>query len=193
MPDLSWCRFSERQAKLTGGNAVRRCGAPPVCDDDRMAVVVQWVRTSWTKRSRGGAAAAQRNAAPAGFVLPCRVEASFLHKVVMREQDDFAPVSSLGPVGDAPVQLREGDGRLRVMPRVSPLSGLPPRRRRPPALRLAPGQWVRWRLNYRFSSAAGMQDWSYWLDTFNIAYGPVAEDMFLARPTFLVDERWPVR
>lgn len=154
-----------------------------------MDVVVQWVHTSWTKRSRGGAAAGRRNAAPTGFVLPGPAEASFLHKVVMREQDGFAPVSSLGAVGEAKVHLQESGGRLRVRLPVSPLRGLPPRRRRPPAMRLESGQWVRWLLNYRFSSAAGMQDWSYWLDTFNIAYGSVAKDVFLARPTFVVDER----
>jgi hypothetical protein len=38
-----------------------------------------------------------------------------------------------------------------------------------------------------------MQDWSYWLDTFNVAYGPVREDVFKGEPTFLVDERGPVR
>ncbi|MFF7705387.1 hypothetical protein [Streptomyces lydicus] len=64
---------------------------------------------------------------------------------------------------------------------------------RPPAVRLAPGQWVRWQLNYRFSSMTGMQDWSYWLDTFNIAYGPANADVFLSTPTVFVDEQGPLR
>jgi hypothetical protein len=60
-------------------------------------------------------------------------------------------------------------------------------------VRLNPGQWVRWQLNCRFSSAAGMQDWSYWLDTFNIAYGPVNTDVFLSTPTLFIDEQGPLR
>ncbi|MFD7130855.1 hypothetical protein [Streptomyces sp. NPDC059894] len=66
-----------------------------------MDVTVQWIRTSWTKESRGGEAAARRNAVPVGF---------------------------------------------RV-----------------------------------------------WLDTFDIAYGPVGADVFLSPPALLVDERGPVR
>jgi hypothetical protein len=77
--------------------------------------------------------------------------------------------------------------------RVEPLFGLPPRPRRPPAVRLLPGQWVRWQLNYRFTSALGIRGWSYWLDTFNIAYGPVDRDVFLSEPTVIVDECGPVR
>lgn len=61
------------------------------------------------------------------------------------------------------------------------------------AVRLLPGQWVRWQLNYRFTSALGIRGWSYWLDTFNIAYGPVDRDVFLSEPTVIVDECGPVR
>ena len=112
----------------------------------------------------------------------------------MGEQTGFHPENeAVEDLTKVDVCLREAGDRLRVLPRVSPLFGLPPRPRRPPAVRLAPGQWVRWQLNYRFSSAAGMQDWSYWLDTFNIAYGPVDTDVFLGTPTYLIDEQGPVR
>jgi hypothetical protein len=41
-------------------------------EDQPMEAVVQWVRTSWTKRSRGEPGAARRNAAPAAFrCRPC--------------------------------------------------------------------------------------------------------------------------
>lgn len=63
----------------------------------------------------------------------------------------------------------------------------------PPGVRLIPGQWVRWQLNYRFSSALGIRGWSYWLDTFNIAYGPVNADVFLSTPTVFIDEQGPLR
>jgi hypothetical protein len=157
------------------------------------AVVVQWVRTSWSKRSRGGEAAARRNALPVGFPLPPGAP-PLAHVVRMRErQDDFAPHEGLVERGEVDVRLREAEGRLGVMPRVQPLYGLPPRRRRPPAVRLEPGQWVRWQLNYRFSSASGVRDWSYWLDTFNIGYGVTGADVFLGRPSVVVDERGPLR
>ncbi|WP_405871256.1 hypothetical protein [Streptomyces sp. NBC_00005] len=157
-----------------------------------MDVTVQWIRTSWTKQSRGGEAAVRRNAAPVGFALPHGTGPD-AHTVRMHERDGFTPYDGRAEVRHVDVQLRERDGRLRVLPRVEPLFGLPPRPRRPPAVRLVPGQWVRWQLNYRFSSMAGMQDWSYWLDTFNIGYGPVAADVFLGDPTFHVDEQGPLR
>jgi hypothetical protein len=153
-------------------------------------VVVQWIRTSWTKWSRGGVAAANRNAAPISFPLPA-MQAPFAHVVVMREQDGFRPAESVEALTNADVSLRHVDARLRVFPRVSPPFAVPPRPRRPPAVHLIRGEWVRWQLNYRFSSAAGMQDWSYWLDTFNIAHGPTDTDLFLGAPTYFVDERGP--
>jgi hypothetical protein len=111
----------------------------------------------------------------------------------MRERDGFDPHEEREDLQKVDVQLREADGRLRVIPLVQPPFAIPPRKRRPPAVRLLPGQWVRWQLNYRFSSATGMQDWSYWLDTFNVAYGPVAADVFLSTPTVFIDERGPLR
>ncbi|MFJ8965970.1 hypothetical protein ACIRG5_41930 [Lentzea sp. NPDC102401] len=157
-----------------------------------MDVTVQWVHISWTKRSRGGIAATRRNAVPIGFVVP-DASTPFAHLVTMSEQHDFQPSDTITDVTSVDVSLREAGGRLRVLPRISPLFAQPPRPRRPPAVWLAPGQWVRWHLNYRFSSASGMQDWSYWLDTFNIAYGSVEDDVFVGAPSRLVDERGPVR
>ncbi|MFD9062387.1 hypothetical protein ACFVZ3_12780, partial [Kitasatospora purpeofusca] len=67
-----------------------------------MEHTVQWVRTSWTKRSRGGEGAARRNAAPVGFVLPSgpassahmvrsALEVRTAHVVRMAEREGFAP------------------------------------------------------------------------------------------------------
>ena len=155
-------------------------------------ISVQWIKTSWTKRSRGGEPAARRNAAPIGFQLR-QMPPSVAHFIRMSEQDGFEPHESELDLDKVGLNLRDEGGTLRVIARVEPLFGLPPRPRRPPSVRLAPGQWARWQLNYRFSSAAGVQDWSYWLDTFNIAYGPVSRDAFLSDPTVLVDECGPVR
>ncbi|MFD9223486.1 hypothetical protein ACFWDI_26585 [Streptomyces sp. NPDC060064] len=55
------------------------------------------------------------------------------------------------------------------------------------------GPRLRWQLNYRFSSALGTRGWSYWLDTFNIAYGPVNADVFLSTPPVFIDEQGPLR
>ncbi|MFD8480844.1 hypothetical protein [Kitasatospora sp. NPDC059673] len=158
-----------------------------------MEITVQWVRTSWTKQSRGGEAATRRNAAPVGFVLPSDLAPSSAHVVRMHEDHRFEPRETRAERRSVEISLQETEGRLRVLPRVDPLYGLPPRHRRPPAVRLQPGQWVRWQLNYRFSSAAGVRDWSYWLDTFNVAYGPMDADVFLSAPTVFIDERGPVR
>ncbi|MFD0369805.1 hypothetical protein [Streptomyces sp. NPDC127114] len=157
-----------------------------------MEITVQWVRTSWTKHSRGGEAAALRNAVPAGFRLPPPAP-DVAHFVHMAEWNGFTPQASERPLRSVDVGLRDERGRLRVQAWVNPMSGLPPRRRRPPAVRLEPGQWVRWQLNYRFSGVTSARDWSYWLDTFNVAYGPVDRDAFLSEPPTLVDERGPLR
>ncbi|MEW2134193.1 hypothetical protein [Streptomyces sp. NPDC005435] len=157
-----------------------------------MEITVQWVKVSWTKESRGGEAAALRNAVPVGFAVP-ELPSRVAHFVHLSERYGFEPRSAERPLREVGLSLRNEGDRLRVLARVDPMFGLPPRRRRPPAVRLLPGQWVRWQLNYRFSSAMGMRGWSYWLDTFNIAYGPVDPDVFLSEPPVFVDERGPVR
>ncbi|MFJ8154760.1 hypothetical protein [Streptomyces sp. NPDC094468] len=157
-----------------------------------MDIRVQWIKTSWTKQSRGGAAAARRNAAPVGLSLP-QVASVFAHFVQMAERDSFEPRPSQKGFREVGVSLRDEGDRLRGLARAQPLFGLPPRPRRPPAVRLLPGQWVRWQLNHRFTSALGIRGWSYWLDTFNIAYGSVNRDVFLSEPTVIVDECGPVR
>src|SRR5579859_4370835 len=88
----------------------------PTCDHDVVDVVVQWVRTYWTKRSRGAPGAAQRNAAPEAFSLPEAVP-PFIHEVRMHESDGFTPhqavTSGLPPAGQ--VELTEADGVLTVL------------------------------------------------------------------------------
>ncbi|WP_258725497.1 hypothetical protein [Cellulomonas sp. NS3] len=57
-----------------------------------MDVLVQSVRTWWSTASRGGPAAARRNAVPVGFLLPTP-QAPLAHDVAVREADDFVPSS----------------------------------------------------------------------------------------------------
>ncbi|MEU6602543.1 hypothetical protein [Streptomyces flaveolus] len=49
-----------------------------------------------------------------------------------------------------------------------------------------PGAWLRWQINYRFSGYS--RDWTYRLDTLNIAFGPAPTNLFLGTPTHHVDE-----
>ncbi|SCL72846.1 hypothetical protein GA0070606_6323 [Micromonospora citrea] len=89
----------------------------------------------------------------------------------------------------AGVMLTETEGRLRVELEATPW-GAPRRWRRPPAVWLRYGEWVRWQVNYRFSwPAARGGAWSYRLDTLNLAYGPTTVDVFTGSPTRHVDER----
>ncbi|SDY38910.1 hypothetical protein SAMN05421504_105395 [Amycolatopsis xylanica] len=145
---------------------------------------LQWVRTSWTKASRGGAGAARRNAVPVAFPVPGGQPA---HEVLMNERDGFEPRMSMGATLPADVMLQEEDGLLHVQLLASAL-GQPFRRYRPPPVRLAKGEWLRWRINYRF---VGFCDgsWSYRLDTLNVVAAATAGDLFLGKPTHLIDER----
>lgn len=157
-------------------------------------VVAQWVRTSWTKQSRGGPAAARRNAAPVGFVLPTG-RRPVVHTVVMDEAADFQPQESVddGRPERTSVLLQEIGARLRVELVVYPLAA-PRRSRRPPAVWLEPGEWVRWQINYRFSwPLARGGAWSYRLDTLNLAYGPTDVAAFTGTPSRYVDERAHLR
>ncbi|MEW5630114.1 hypothetical protein AB1388_26660 [Streptomyces hydrogenans] len=156
-----------------------------------MRVVVQRVRTSWTKASRGSTGATVRNAAPIAFSLPTGLT-SALHDVSMQESDSFVPHMSVRDLSDPGLVLKESDGLLRVHRPETTIFSMPQRNRRPPALRLTPGQWLQWQINYRFVGTWG-GPWSYRLDTFNVAYCPASPEVFLGTPVHHVDERAPLR
>jgi hypothetical protein len=156
----------------------------------RMDTVVQRVRTSWTKASRGGHEAALRNAASTAFRLPPGLS-SGLHEVALWEYASFRPEVLVGDLADCGMVLHEVDGRLSAGPPDAVPGGVPRRDWRPPAVLLAPGQWLRWQINYRFG---GRTNWTYRLDTFNVAYGSPPPNVFLgAPPTFRIDERGSLR
>ncbi|GAA1031048.1 MULTISPECIES: hypothetical protein [Amycolatopsis] len=159
-----------------------------------MDAVVQWVCTSWTKKSRGGAEAARRNAAPIAFPLPA-LTAPFTHVVRMGEETDFEPRCAAwegerdkapSPL-DSTVRLDEADDLLRVKLETTHFGRRSGRPRRPPARRLARGEWLRWQVNYRFTGFRS-GNWHYRLDTLNVAYGPVSPDLFLGTPTHTIEE-----
>lgn len=158
-------------------------------------IVVQHVQMWWTKQSRGGPAAVQRNRVPAAYPLTGEHLAA-VHLVVHHESAGFDPrAETRGFTSDgqgkrlryAEVALdRDGD-QLRVSLQPSAF-GMPRRHRRPPAARLAAGQWLRWQINYRFVTVNG-GEWHYRLDTFNVAFGIKAADLFLGESTRKIDER----
>ncbi|MFD4249957.1 hypothetical protein ACFWQL_09485 [Amycolatopsis thermoflava] len=158
-----------------------------------MDVVAQWVRTWWTKESRGGAGAARRSRVPIAFCLP-ESAAPLVHEVTIRESDGFRPAARVltGVPDKTEVDLQEADGALRVMLRSAQFHNLV--RRRPPAVRLRPSEWLRWQIDYRFRTYTGHGPWLYRLDTLNLAYraGPDPE-IFLGTPTRRVDERATLR
>ncbi|MEV6301511.1 hypothetical protein AB0M02_19025 [Actinoplanes sp. NPDC051861] len=162
-----------------------------------MDVVAQWVSTEWTKRSRGGPDAARRHAAPVGFRLPA-LRTGVVHEVVMAERNGFEPIESLGaePAEREPSAARCGLRLVRKGERVR-VELLPARggttqaaSRRPSGIWLAPGEWLRWQVNYRVSWPL-IQDgrWSYRQDTLNLALGLVHPELFFGTPTRHVDER----
>ena len=160
-----------------------------VCSYLLMDVVVQLVRTSWTKWSRGGAEAARRNAVPVAF--PLDHTRPGVHEVVVREEDGFEPrfLPVRAELGAGEVSLREEDGRLRVLVH-DDARGMPRRGRRPTALRITAGEWVRWQINQRFIACACTGRWSYQLLTVNVAYGEIGDSrLFLGVPDRFVDER----
>lgn len=71
---------------------------------------------------------------------------------------------------------------------VADASGTPVRSRRPPAVRLARGQWLRWQINYRFAAFC-CGDGHYRQDTLNLAYGRVSANVFQGPPSRRIDER----
>ncbi|MBE1464154.1 hypothetical protein [Kibdelosporangium phytohabitans] len=148
-----------------------------------MELSVLWVRTHWSKKSRGGPAAARRNAAPVAFALPD----NGIHEVTMQEWRDYKPTWRTAELSPKEVSLtEESTGRLRVHLTENPY-GLPHRKRHP-AVRIAPGEWIRWQINYRFVSCCS-GEWTYRQDTLNLAYGEANPGTFLTTPTRNVDER----
>jgi hypothetical protein len=157
--------------------------------------VLQHVIVEWTKRSRGGAGAARRNAVPHGYPLPQAATGRGVHHVTCLEYRDFAATEEWVPLpapGGPAAPWREHELRLRLDGAALHVlleagSYGMPRRPRRPAARLRPGEWLRWLINSRMH---GDEDgWWYRLDAYNVVVGPHGADVFLGTPTRVVDER----
>lgn len=105
----------------------------------------------------------------------------------MTEGANFVPSWRPAELVASEVALfRESAGLLRVQ-LVANQYGCPRHGQRP-AVRLEPGQWIRWQINYRFVDCC-TGEWYYRLDTLNLAHGATRPDVFLAAPDHLVDQR----
>ncbi len=154
-----------------------------------MDVVAQRVRTTWTKRSRGGPAAATRNRVPVAFPLP---DGARLHEVHVDESTGFVPRFERRTLDELDgVRLRETDGGLSVQLELAPMSW-PVREWRPAPVHLRSGEWLRRQINYRFGSTCECSaQWRYQLDRLNLAYGAVPG--FAGTPARTVIERGDLR
>ncbi|WP_326561969.1 hypothetical protein [Micromonospora sp. NBC_01796] len=133
------------------------------------------------------------------FALPAQV-APLTQEINMGEADGFEPRETLVHVpyqGELRLRLRPSyrsevrlllvDGHLQV--ELFPAAwGMPRRHRRPPTVRLAYGEWLRWQINYRFMGMNGGAS-LYRLDTLNVAHGAVPASTFLGEPPRFIDER----
>ncbi|WP_326946372.1 hypothetical protein OG439_44580 [Amycolatopsis sp. NBC_01307] len=155
-----------------------------------MDVVAQQVRTTWTTRSRGGAAASRRNRVPTVFPLPDHAGGQ-VHRVDVDESTGFEPRFAVRPIDElAGITLRERDGVLEVQVAAAPMGW--PRREWRPMVRLEPGEWLRWQINHRFGATCMCgSEWSYRLETLSLAYGGVPD--FTGTPTRTVAELGDLR
>lgn len=150
-------------------------------------IVVQRVLTEWTKQSRGAPGAVRRNAVAEAFALPRADRTTVLvHEVVAHEGNDFVarqtstahalPVTgALALDGSAGVRLEMAGDQLVVTGVTDVWSQcytVFPRRSPGTVLRLAAGQWGRWRLNFRLWEDNGQSDWRYQKWVVNVAHLP---------------------
>ncbi|OLT32007.1 hypothetical protein BJF79_36525 [Actinomadura sp. CNU-125] len=146
-----------------------------------MDFALQMVEITWTKHSRGGRAAARRNAAPTAFPLPDDAP-PFVHTVWMREWDGFTPRTSV--THDLPRGLPRGIGVAEES------GGLRVDFGNRPSVHLRPNQFLRRQetfLSGRGCSCCGTP-W-YNLRTLNIVYGKVRAESFLHEPAVYIDDR----
>lgn len=148
-------------------------------------IVIQRVRATWSKASRGGEGARRRNALPHALPLPpdCRDASFCVHHVRFSEDSDFKRRDSLTE-GKSLADLGIGDlvfdfdsDSLDVQLLRNPLNAAMADRLYPDesgnivrsvdAFSLAAGQWGRLRYNGRYTDA-DTGDWSYEQTVYNI-------------------------
>ena len=141
-------------------------------------VIVQVVRTTWTKASRGQPGASARAAVPLAFAVDGtpsgdRTDAVLVETIEADETDGFTTVHRTEPIDALPVRIAHLDialdgERLVVTRRVEKGTGWPARSPAIVAFRLGVGEWGRIVRNHRFSGYS--QEWSYEKTVVSIAH-----------------------
>jgi hypothetical protein len=149
-----------------------------------MSIVVQEVRTRWTKQSRGGTRAALRSAFPRVLRIPHPSVGDsnvLFHLVELDEAADFQPCDRCDNISLDRVLTRVGTvdlllehETLRVQFQWSSLRGAP-RRTNARAIRLRPAEWCQGLSNAR---SGYDRSWSYEDISINVAYHPASLDLF---------------
>lgn len=141
-------------------------------------VIVQVVRTRWTKASRGQPGASARAAVPVGFAVDGAptsngADAVLVATIEADEADGFAPVHRVEPMDALPVRIANLDivryGELLVVTRrVETRTGWPARSPAVVAFRLGIGEWGRIVRNHRLGGYSS--EWSYEKTAVNVAH-----------------------
>jgi hypothetical protein len=161
-------------------------------------IIIQRISINWSKKSRGGSLASERNAVPEALAIPVEnlkkpIDGLIEHDVSYYERHGFSmPWRSeltqesagrlrlgclvIEPIGSGlQVTFEYDSGCAGMPPRHAPLGGIPSTR-----MQLQPGQWGRMLYNGRFTH--GESDWWYEKWVFNIGlFEKLEEDVFVAK------------
>ena len=148
-------------------------------------IVVQLIRTRWTKLSRGAPGASKRNTAPVVLLVPNTpvTGEAIVHEVLFAERSDFNPSWECTAVTleqakerVRPIELRDESQTLRARFIWNFTAGAP-ERPHGRAIRLQRGEWCQILSNGRYGYDDG---WSYQSLVVNIAWHPESLGVFEA-------------
>jgi hypothetical protein len=165
-------------------------------------VIVQSIKSVWTKQSRGGRLAVARNMVAEALAVPLRGlsadERFIFHSIVYDESNHFAApvINSVGVVESLRlltgcVQIERVDGRVLARYEYDTRCGAPSRAKRPGAhvgqsFELLPGEHGRIVYNGRFSD----DEWRYEKRVLNVGRfaQPIERAFLQAQPKRLIDD-----
>lgn len=161
-------------------------------------ILVQTIKTQWTKASRGGDGASRRNTVPDALkVTPIAVNVPhplplFHQTTLFTESAEFQPSVTQTEIYALTLNKHLTLGCLRLIPAEEHLTityapttictGAPKRPHTRKEITLTPDTWAQIVYNGRFGWATG---WSYHKTVFNIAYTDTfSENKFYGEPDF---------
>lgn len=147
-------------------------------------LVVQRVRVRWDANARGAAHAVRRRSVAEAYELPPLPAGEMLvvHDVLADEADCYRPVSSVGSGAQAmqAVGLHAAlTAESVVIDRLSNRAAYPAWRTSYRLFTLRPGQYGRYRANFRFTGCACAPHWYYETWTVHIAFTSPRPNLFL--------------